>query len=204
MIYSVFLSTTRLVTTMRKMKQISRYAVLLALTVFLTQCKNASNVDPSDEGELITTVRLLFTEQGSGTLRTFEFQDKDGEGGNPPTRFDRVVLPANSTFALTIELLDESKPTPIDITKEVQEEADEHLFVFTTTPAGLITYTYGDRDSRGLPVGIVGTARSGNPGMGTFKVQLRHQTPRNGQPRKDGTPGPGSDDVNLDFPLTIQ
>ena len=189
---------------MKMMKQLTRYAALSALAVLLAQCKNASNVDPSDEGELITTVRLSFTEAGSGTLRTFEFQDKDGEGGNPPTRFDRVVLPANSTFTMTIELLDESKPTPVDITKEVQEEADEHLFVFTTTPAGLITYTYGDKDSRGLPVGLVGSARTGNAGMGTLKVQLRHQTPRDGRPRKDGTPGPGSDDVNLDFPLTIQ
>jgi hypothetical protein len=178
--------------------------LLLCTTVALTNCKRADDVDPQDENELITTVRLTFTEQGTSTATTFEYKDPDGDGGNPPTRFDDIRLKPNTTYALRIAFLDESKSPAEDLTKEVEEEADEHLVIFTATPATLLTYTYGDKDSRNFPLGLVGTARTGAAGTGTLKVQLRHQPPVNNQPVKNGTTAPGSDDVNLDFRLRVE
>ncbi|GAB2779576.1 hypothetical protein GCM10027275_23900 [Rhabdobacter roseus] len=187
-----------------KMNQKLSWVLMLGATVLFSQCKNADNPEPEDPNELITTVRLHFTQQGTTTPVSFAWRDPDGEGGNPPTQFDAITLKANTTYTLEIELLDESK-TPIEeITQEIEEKKEEHLFVFTTSPTGLLTYTYGDQDARGLPVGLTGTTRTGNAGTGTFKVQLRHQAPVGGVAVKDGTPGPGSDDVNLTFNLTVQ
>jgi hypothetical protein len=100
---------------------------------------------------------------------------------------------------MAIELLDESKSPVDDITKEVEEESYEHLFVYTPSPAALLTYTYGDKDKNNYPIGLTGSAVTGAAGDGKLKVQLRHQPGA-----KNGSPTPGSDDVNLDFILKVK
>ena len=178
-------------------------ALLLSSLVALTQCKNADKVTPDDENELITTVQLEFSPAGGGSPRTFTFSDPDGDGGNPATRFDTISLAANTSYTLRIKVLDESKTPTEDITEEIEEKADEHLFVITPQPVLLLTYTYGDTDSRNLPLGLTGTAKTGAAGTGNLRVQLRHQPPINGNIVKDGTSGPGSDDINLSFNLKV-
>lgn len=105
---------------------------------------------------------------------------------------------------MNIKLLDESKTPTEDISEEVKEKSDEHLLVFTPAPAALLTYTYGDKDARNLPVGLTGTVKTGATGSGSLRVQLRHQPPVSDKIVKDGTPGPGSDDVNLNFNLVVK
>lgn len=178
--------------------------MLLGMSVLFVQCDKAKDVEPDDENELITTVQLNFMESGSTAAQTFTFRDIDGDGGNPPSVFEKITLKPNTTYTLTVDLKDESKTPAEDITKEVKEEADEHLFVFTPSPASLLTYTYGDQDSRNFPIGLTGTAKTGAAGTGKLKVVLRHQPPMNGNAVKNGTPGPGSDDVNLDFDLEVK
>ncbi|HEV7348954.1 hypothetical protein [Telluribacter sp.] len=180
------------------------WGLLMGMMVLLTDCRRADDPEPQDENELITTVRLHFTEQGTTTVNTFEYKDPDGDGGNAPTRFDQIRLKPNTTYNMTVEILDESKSPAENITEEIAEEADEHLMVYTATPASLLTYTYGDKDSRNQPLGLTGTARTGAAGTGTLKVQLRHQPPVNGTPVKNGTAAPGSDDINLDFGLRVE
>ena len=179
-------------------------AIFLGISVLFTQCDKAKDVEPDDENELITTVQLKFTPSGSTATQTFTFRDTDGDKGNPPSVFEKITLKPNTTYTLTVDLKDESKSPAEDITKEVKEEADEHLFVFTPSPASLLTYTYGDKDARNFSIGLTGTARTGAAGTGKLKVQLRHQPPMNGKAVKNGTPGPGSDDVNLDFNLEVK
>ncbi len=179
--------------------------LLVGVAILLVQCKSASDVEPDDENELITTVRLEFSPTNVFTgSQTFTYRDVDGDGGNPPTKFDTISLVANTEYVMKVIVLDESKNPAVDITKEVQENADEHLFVFTSAPASLLTYTYNDKDVRNLPIGLSGTAKTGSPGTGTLRVQLRHQPPISGKIVKDGTPGPGSDDVNLNFNLKVK
>lgn len=173
----------------------------LSLLFSMTACKNTS-VDVEEENEIITTVKLHFTT--GGIKQTFIFNDSDGDGGNAPTKFDNIKLKPNTSYTLTVELLDESKTPANNITNEVATESDEHLFVFTPLPASLLTYTYGDKDARNFPIGLTGTAKTGAAGTGKLKVQLRHQPPVNGKEVKNGTPTPGSDDVNLDFNISIQ
>ncbi|MEZ0483645.1 hypothetical protein [Fibrella aquatica] len=180
------------------------WVLALGSLLFLNGCKKGTDPLPADENELITTVTLRFTEQGTTNTQTFSYQDRDGDGGAAPTRFDSVTLTANKSYSLTVDILDESKTPTESITEEIREEADEHLFVFATTPASLLTYTYGDRDSRNFPIGLAGTVSTGAAGTGQLNVRLRHQPPVNGVAVKNGTATPGSDDVNLNFSLTIR
>lgn len=176
------------------------WMLLFAVTILFTQCKDSGDeVKADDENELITSVTLTFTEVGTGTVTTFSYKDPDGDGGNAPTKFDTISLKANTSYTLTPAFLDESKTPVDDITKEIQEKSFEHLLVFTPSPAALLTYTYGDKDSNNYPIGLTGTAKAGAAGLGKLKVQLRHQPNT-----KNGTPGPGSDDVNLDFNLKVK
>lgn len=176
------------------------WMMLAVMTMAFVQCKDSGDdVEPDDENELITSVTLKFTEQGTSNVSTFSFKDPDGDGGNSPIKFDTIALKPNTTYTMTIELLDESKSPADDITKEVEEESDEHLFVYTPTPAALLTYTYGDKDENNHPIGLTGSAKTGAAGDGTLKVQLRHQPGT-----KNGTAGPGTDDVHLDFQLKVK
>ena len=176
------------------------WMLMLGVSTLITQCKDSGKeVEPDDENELITSVTLKFTEAGTNTVSTFYYKDADGDGGNLPTKFDSVSLKANTTYTLAIELLDESKTPTDDITKEVNEKADEHLFIYTPSPATLLTYTYGDKDKNGIIIGLTGTAKTGVAGIGKLKVQLRHQPGA-----KNGTATPGSDDVTLDFNLKVK
>lgn len=171
---------------------------LLSLSIF--SCEK-DHVHDEDENELITTVKLKFTE--NGITQTFAYKDLDGDGGAAP-KIDDIKLKANKTYTLAVELLNESVSPAEDKTKEIEAEKDEHLFVFTPSPASLFTYTYGDKDTRNLPIGLIGTLKTSTTGSGKMKVQLRHQPPANSKATKDGTPTPGSDDINIDFNVAVQ
>ncbi|CCG98329.1 hypothetical protein FAES_0315 [Fibrella aestuarina BUZ 2] len=180
----------------------SLMGVLVIGGLLAGSCKKGTDPLPADENELITTVSLRFT-QGSNT-QTFIYQDKDGDGGAAPTKFDNVTLTANQSYTMTVDLVDESKTPAQSITDEIREKQDEHLFVFTPTPATLLTYTYADKDTRNFPIGLTGTVQTGAAGTGQLNVRLRHQPPINGAPVKNGTATPGSDDVNLNFNVTVR
>lgn len=182
---------------MNKLKS-SWLGFFLLGTVLVTSCDKADNPEPQDENELITTLNLKFTESGTSNQQTFTFRDADGEGGQAPSKFDNITLKANTTYRLDVEVLDESKNPSENITSEIEEKKDEHLFVYTITPAGLGTYTYGDKDSKSLNVGLTGSLRTAAAGTGKFRVQLRHQSGT-----KDGTPAPGSNDIEVEFNLTV-
>ncbi|WP_229208822.1 hypothetical protein [Dyadobacter luticola] len=182
------------------MKRNLVWLLLIGTALSFTNCKDSGDaVEPDDENELITSVTLKFTEQGTSTTTSFSYKDADGDGGNAATQFDTIALKPNKTYTMTVELLDESKTPTDDITKEIKEKADEHLFIFTPSPATLLTYTYGDKDKNNYPIGLTGKAVTGATGIGKLTVQLRHQPGA-----KNGTPEPGSDDVNLNFNLKVQ
>ena len=178
--------------------------LFLATVLFLSGCGKGTDPLPTDENELITTVTLRLTPAGTSATQTVTYQDRDGAGGTAPTRFDALTLTANTSYSMTIEVLDESKTPAANITNDIRAEQDDHLFVYTADPAALLTYTYGDRDSRNFPVGLVGTVRTGAAGTGKLNVRLLHQPPVNGVAVKNGTTASGTDDVNLDFTLTVR
>jgi len=178
----------------------SPFLLNLIMGFIIISC-NKESINIEDENELITSVKLNFT--ANGNTQTFAYSDPDGDGGKAPT-VSTISLKSNTAYTMTIEILDESKNPVTNITNEVATEKDEHLFIYTPTPSSLFTYIYGDKDSRNLSVGLTGSVKTNAAGTGKLKVQLRHQPPINGTPSKNGSTIPGSDDVNIDFNVTIQ
>jgi hypothetical protein len=108
-------------------------------------------------------------------------------------------LRANTIYTGAITLLDETKTPVANVTDEVAKESDEHLFVYTSTPANLMTVTRTDRDSKNLEVGIRTQVVTAAAGTGSLRVTLRHQPGS-----KNGTATPGDTDVEVTFPVTVQ
>jgi hypothetical protein len=173
---------------------------LLAILLLSFGCKDKEVVE-EEENELITTVSLTFK---SGTsVITASFLDLDGEGGTAATTVP-IVLKKDTEYTVEAEFADESKKPKVDITSEILEEAEEHLVIWLANPSPLAIFTATDKDSRSLPIGLKGKIKtSTTTGSGKLQLRLRHQPPVNGKPTKDGSAAPGSDDVNVEFSLTV-
>ena len=189
--------------TIQKITKASLYLFLAA--TLMVGCKKDKDspkpnnpTPPANEEELITTVKITFVDTAGvePTVSVF-FRDPDGDGGNAPTQFDTIRLAANSVYNATLEVFDESKNPVENITTEIVQEADEHIFCFTPTNVNLnIIRT----DSDGTyEVGLASQWIVGNTSVGTTQVVLKHQPGV-----KDGTCAPGDTDVELNFVTEIQ
>ncbi|KXK24647.1 MAG: hypothetical protein UZ12_BCD005001928 [Bacteroidetes bacterium OLB12] len=101
-----------------------------------------------------------------------------------------------------------------NITEEVEEESDEHLFFFAWTnntfsdPAGdgnidnrSDAVNYNDTDANGLPVGLSTTWTTTDvSASGTFRVILKHQP---NLKSATSTATMGESDVDLTFTLNV-
>lgn len=174
--------------------------LFLFLTCFVfVSCKDS--VEPEEENELITTVKLSFT--AGGKTLVYSYKDLDGDGGNVPV-IDKIVLSPNTDYIVSTEFLDESKTPVVSITQEILAEADEHLVIYTPSTPNIGTFTYSDKDKNGLNIGLKGNFKTNAAQNGSLKVQLRHQPEVNGKRVKDGSITPGSDDVNISFMVEIK
>jgi hypothetical protein len=178
-----------------------------ALSLVVVSCKK-DEVKPTDDhdhhhndSELITTLELKFTGKGklgSDTTFVVSFNDPDGDGGNTATQFDTINLLKNSSYNVEVTLLDKSK-TPADtISNEVLEEANEHLFFYSSNPIGLVNVAITDKDGNGKNLGLKSTWTTTNTGSGKVKVKLMHQPGT-----KDGTSATGDTDVEVDFQVNV-
>ncbi|MCB0762598.1 MAG: hypothetical protein KDC12_13810 [Flavobacteriales bacterium] len=178
-------------------------AFVLFNILAVTSCKK--DPDPVDqpaqeenEGEIITTM-IVEVSDSAGVLphQSFIFRDEDGPGGNEPSQFDTLLLAPETTYFVSIVLLNETI-TPADtISLEVLEEGEDHLFCFTVSGLDLdIIRT----DSDGTyEIGLESTWHTGATGMGDVQIELKHQPGI-----KDGTCDPGETDVDLTFETHIE
>ena len=175
-------------------------AALLMVTFVATGCKK-DDKEPENEEELITTVKLMFTEVGGTGTLTFTFKDVDGPGGNPPSMNEQIVLAPNKQYNCAIELLDESKTPAEDITDEIKKEANDHQFYFAPTGVN-ITVGGLNNDPLGRPLGVTSVWTTGAvSGPGTVKVTLKHK------PGAKGSSDPvtvGETDIEINFAARIQ
>ena len=147
---------------------------ILAMGLLTISCSNDDDDNPDviNEEEVITTMNVTLT-AATGNI-TLQSQDLDGDGPNAPVIDISGNLAANTTYAGSIELLNETEAPAEDITEEVAEENDEHQFFFSAD--GAITGTdYADQDGDGNPVGILFTLTTGDAGNGTLQITLRHE-----------------------------
>ena len=186
---------------------------VLMLTVGMSGCDDD---DPKKEDvpELITKVTLTFTPDGGGAAITASASDPDGEGVQDIAADGPINLDANEDYTLTLtlvnELADPADPA-YDITGEVEEEGDEHMFFFSWTnnvfsdPAGdgnidnrNDAVNYNDEDDNGLPLGLNTSWTTADAATGTFKVILKHQPDL-----KTATSGANDGESDLDVSFTI-
>lgn len=196
------------------MKSLLTSTLLLTL-LMVSACGDDESSAPAAENaeEVITDVRLIFTPQGSGATVTAVAQDPDGEGPQALQVQGDITLQAATTYELTLELINAENPVDIeDITEEIEEEANEHMFFFSWTdglfsnPTGngnldnrADAVNYEDSDGDGLPLGLTTTWTTGPSAAGSFRVILKHQP----DGIKTATSGANDGDTDVDISWQI-
>ncbi len=171
-----------------------------ALVFSVSACKKDSPLPEVKENELITTVKLKFTNQANAAdVKLVTWKDLDGQGGNNPVVGDIVLAPKTSYKMEVDAVLNETANPVENIKEEVIKEANDHLFVFKPNPVNILTVTIKDKDSKNLPLGIVSDVVTTAAGTGTLQVILRHQPGV-----KTGAEAPGSTDFDAMFNVKIQ
>lgn len=199
------------------MKTLRLICLLLVASslLFLSSCKK-DDPKPENIPEAITKATLTFTPAG-GAAVIVTATDPDGDGPLPRTLSGPVNLVKNVSYTLKITLINElAKPTDpeYDITEEVEEEADEHMFFFAWTnntfsnPTGngnvdnrSDAVNYVDTDTKGLPLGLETSWTTINAsGNGTFRVILKHQPDLKSATT---TSNDGESDLDVTFTLNV-
>lgn len=201
-------------------KSVLRIALCSSLVV-AAGCEDDHDHDHDHENEVITTVSVTFTPMGGGTAQTFEFDDADGDGGDPPT-IDMIDIAAGS-YTAVISFENRLEDPPEDITAEIMDEGDEHQVFFTGSavdgpatdnPGAPLMHAYDDQDANGFSIGLSNTVTA-IAGTGDLVVTLRHLPPVGDQAVKTATLAAdvagggfaaigGSTDAQVTFPVTVQ
>lgn len=174
--------------------------MVMAVSIITTVSCNKDDNPGGNEEELITTLRLTMRETGSATVKVFEFKDTDGPGGNPPAKFDNIVLNSSKNYSCTIEVLNESVSPAEDITAEIIAEADDHQFYFEPAIAKIDVINL-NTDSKGLPLGVTSTWNTGTVGNGTIKITLKHKP---GTKAAGDLVTKGETDIEVNFTAQVQ
>ena len=177
----------------------------IVLALFAISACDNDDPEPVNEEELITTVRVTFTPSTGGSAITATFQDLDGPGGGAPI-ITNPSLASNTTYSVSVQFLNETESPAENITEEVEEEAEEHQVFFEIGSGLNLTYTYGDTDGNGDPIGLAGTAITTDASTGTMSVILVHEPNKSasGVSAGDPTNAGGEEDVRVSFTVTIQ
>ncbi|HEY5691209.1 MAG TPA: hypothetical protein VIS49_07125 [Cyclobacteriaceae bacterium] len=190
--------------------------IVICLFSYLLSGCAAEEPFKEDIPELITKVVLTFEPLSAGTNIVVIASDPDGDGVKDITVDAPINLQANTSYILTLSLLNElaemSSPA-YNITDEVEEEGDEHMFFYTWTgnvfsdPAGngnidnrLDVVNYIDEDVDGLPVGINTFWTTGTASSGTFRIVLKHQPQLKSTISGADT---GETDLDVEFEINI-
>ncbi|MCB0666677.1 MAG: hypothetical protein KDC80_12670, partial [Saprospiraceae bacterium] len=116
-----------------------------------------------NEEEIITDVILTWTSEFDTVVA--RAQDPDGEGPLDLEILDEIDLLESTEYQLSIQVMNSIEGE--DITEEIMQEADEHMFFFAFTddlmqsPSGdgnadnrMDPINYLDEDENGLPLGL--------------------------------------------------
>lgn len=198
----------------RKKWKVGIMGLIALLGVFtMISCEDDDPVK-EDVPELITKATLTFTPAGGGTPVTASATDPDGEGVQDIEVDGPISLTAGTTYTLTLSLINElADPTDeeYNITEEVEEEGDEHMFFYAWTndvfsdPSGngnidnrADAVNYEDEDDNGYPLGLTTSWTAGSASTGTFRVVLKHQPDL-----KTDTSDANTGESDLDVTFTI-
>ena len=177
------------------------FIALAAIAISFSACKKDPVIE--EPVELITTLNYTLVPTAGGAAVTLSFQDTDGDGGMNPI-YAVGTLAANTTYSGSIELLDESGDDVENVTKEIEEEDEEHQFFFDAT--GGISIAYADMDEDGNPIGLANTLTTGAAGNSALTVILRHEPDKDASGVSDGdiSNAGGETDIEVTFNVTVQ
>ena len=191
-----------------------RFSIFALAAVTFVACESDDDDDtPSavNEEELITDLRLTFTNSVDLSDTTFIYSDTDGPGGSDPI-VDDIILSDSTVYTVSIEVLDASNPSDVeDITEEIAEEDEEHQFFFIPANGAdsslTVVYDPTELDENGNPVGLSSTWTTlGATASGaTVRVVLRHELDKSASGVSDGdiTNAGGETDIEVTFNLSV-
>ncbi|MCE7993539.1 MAG: type 1 periplasmic binding fold superfamily protein [Roseivirga sp.] len=167
-----------------------------------------SSEDPTEvnEEELITTVNMTFTNTAMASdVVNVSFRDLDGPGGSNPV-IDDLTLSANASYTYTLEFLNEQETPADNITAEVRAEGVDHQVFLIKGGNADFTTTYGDQDTNGNPIGLLGTVTTGAAGNGALSIVLVHKPNKSATGVANGniSGAGGEEDIRVQFTLSIQ
>jgi hypothetical protein len=193
-------------------------AIILVGTSLSFQACDSDDPKKEDVPELITKVTLTFTPNGGGSVVVAIATDPDGLGLQPLEVDGPIELAKNTSYSLAITLINElAEPSApeYNITEEVSEEGDEHMFFFSWTgnvfsnPAGNgnvdnrnDAVNYDDEDVNGLPLGLATSWTSTDiTASGSFRVILKHQPELKTSVSDSST---GETDLDIPFDINVE
>ena len=168
----------------------------------------------NEEEEVINEIIVSFVPISGGDTIQGRFFDADGEGVGAPT-IEEINLSVSTEYNMFVTLTNTLGAEPEDVTEEIMEEDDEHIFLFAFTndafgsPAGDGNadergdpLDYNDMDENGLPVGLSTSWTTTDMSIsgGSFRVVLKHQP---GQKTATSDITVGGTDVDVTLPLNI-
>ncbi len=131
--------------------------VVLLIAMFSFNCEdNPSSPPQINPQENITTVRLKFVNENNffDTI-IVNWKDENGDGSN--IYIDTLKFPENFlSYNGSIEILDESKSPISNLTFEIEEEKNNHMFVYERDSAlyNDIKFDSLNTDDNGKPFGL--------------------------------------------------
>ncbi len=180
-------------------KSIVFISTFIVLALCINSCTDViTPPEPTNDSELITTLKVEMTDTLTGQKLNYFFRDLDGEGGDAPSQWDTIKLKDSSFYKVSLKFLNESNPNSIkNITLEIVAENKNHIICYT--PA-IINTIISRTDTDGTyPIGITSTWKTGAASSGSITIVLKHQPGV-----KDGTCDPGATDVQVIFPVSLK
>ena len=183
--------------------------LLLSGALACASCEKGLAPEPpppaANEGEVITTLRVMFTSVGGAEQRAFTFQDEDGDGGGIPPVITVDPLSQDSVYTAEVLVLNGTAIPTDTISLEIAEEAEDHQFFFQFSGSNA-SVAYNDADANGYPLGLRTTWTVGAAATGTVTVTLRHMPDKSaaGVASGDITNAGGETDIEVSFPFVVQ
>ena len=172
------------------------FCLAMGLAALLDSCKNESTPTTSEH---ITTLRVVAQNLTTNVTDTFTYVNYNQTKSSPPSLVDTLRLQANSSYAIQVVVLNETLSPAQNMTDTIEARGDNHLMIYNIDPTALFSLRIQDKDSKGLPIGLMSTWTTTNATNGWLRMILLQQ-PGN----KNGTQTPGITDFEADFPVVVK
>lgn len=169
----------------------------LLLIPALWGCEKDQQPDYDNDPEVITGVKLTMSPAGGITDAVFSYSDPDGAGGSDPT-VKTDTLFSNTTYAIRVDVLNETESPADTLNREILEEAEDHQFFLSFDPEMNIQTSYRDADIDGDPLGLeMQLVTDTTTGLSDMTLLLIHEPLKDAKDVAAGDPSHADGDIDL-------